>query len=353
MSSKIGSHDIPPRPSPLQRSTTAEHPQLSNIKRTETSTSLASTASHSQRLHDMLHLHRHHNDKSAENIPTKHKRGQASKDDYTTNSPHTISSPIKAASALLQGLKSKSSVVHGSSHNRSTSAIERIASRTPGLRNSPFASASGSRRGSAVNLEANNDAANTAQLRERPINIDDVLQERQRNSLRMEEVQEAYEAIGDRARNAEGRLEDVYGELQTKIKTLRSTIGELQNLVQDLTVLKGEFKAESGRIEDDFTGKIKAFEGLSLHKGKIEECERRIEEGKNRARKATERLEAARVRVEEWEKREEEWQRKMSSKLGIWSEHLHMLTLLYRARAYRLDIVFSHTHRGRRCDRNT
>jgi len=301
----------------------------------------------------MLHLHRHHKDKPAEHVSIKHKRGQASKDDYTTNSPHTISSPIKAASALLQGLKSKSSVVHGSSHNRSTSAIERVASRTPGLRNSPFASASGSRRGSAINLDAKNDAANTAQMRERPITIEDVLQERQRNSLRMEEVQEAYEAIGDRARNAEGRLEDVYGELQTKVKTLRSTIGELQNLVQDLTVLKGEFTAESGKIEDDFTGKIKAFEGLSLHKGKIEECERRIEEGKNRAKTATERLEAARVRVDEWEKREEEWQRKMSSKLGIWSRQSNTLTLLYRAHTYRLDIVSTHPYRVRHCDRNT
>ena len=322
MSSKIGSNDTPLRPSPLQRSTTAENPKLSNIKRTDTSTSLLSTASHSQRLHDMLHVHRHHNEKQAENTSSKHKRGQASKDDSAVNNAHTISSPMKAASALLQGLKSKSSTVHGSSHNRSASAIERIASRTPGLRNSPFASASGSRRGSAINLDASNDATNTIQQRERPIKIEDVLQERQRNSMRMEEVQEAYEAIGDRARNAEGRLEDVYGELQTKIKTLRSTIRELQTLVQDVTVLKGEFSVESGRIEDDFTGKIKAFEGLSLHKGNIEECERRIEEGKNRAKTATERLEAARVRVEDWEKREEEWQKTMSSKLWIISERI-------------------------------
>jgi len=191
------------------------------------------------------------------------------------------------------------------------------------------------------------------QQRERPIKIEDVLRERQRNSVRTEEVQEVYEAIGDRARNAEGRLEDVYGELQIKVKILRSTIGELQNLVRDVTVLKGEFSAESGRIEGDFAGKIKAFEGLSFHKGKIEECERRVEEGKNRAKTATERLEAARVRVEDWEKREEEWQRKMSSKFEISSHLVSMLTLLHRAYAYRLDIVFSHPHRPRHCDRNT
>lgn len=310
MSSKPDSHEEPLQPSPLQRSSTAENPKLSAIKRTETSTSLLSTASHSQRLHDILHVHRHHSEKGPEHT-TKHKRGQASRDDYATNSPHTISSPMKAASALLQGLKSKSSAVPGSSHNRSTSALERIVSRTPGLRNSPFGSAPGSRRESTINLDANNEATN---VRERPIQIEDVLRERHRNSMRMEEVQEAYEVIGDRARTAEGRLEDVYGELQAKVKILKGTIGDLQTLVRDVTVLKGDFTTETGRIEEEFTGKIRTFEGLTLHKGKIDECEKRIEEGKQLAKAANERLEAARVRVEDWEKREEDWQRKMSRK---------------------------------------
>lgn len=319
MSSKDYSHEGSLQRSSLQRSTTAgnaENPNLSAVKRTDTSTSLPCTTSQNKRLHDMLHIHRHHNDHSrtVDDSSTKLSRTQTSKDEYTPNSPHPSGSPMKAASALLHGIKSKTSNIYGLGHNRSTSAIERIASKTPGLRSSPFASTSGSRHESDINVDSSgNEVSNTIQQRVRPITVHDVLRERQHNEIRSEEVQEVYMTIKNKARDAEGRLEDVFGELQAKAKILRENIGELQVLVREATSLKRDFTAESGKIEEDFEQKIKAFEGLVEHKNKIEECERKIHEGKQRAKAASERLETARLTVEDWEKREEEWQRKMSS----------------------------------------
>lgn len=223
----------------------------------------------------------------------------------------TTGSPLKAASSLLHGLVSKPSTGHNTRHTRSASALERIATRTPGLKNSPLASAPGSRRQSTVNIDATTDEALVK--RNQRVHPDDVLRERQKNTIRAEEVREVYTSIQDRAKSAEGRLEDVFRDLQQKIKSLTSAIGELQGLVGDTTQLQEGFGRESNEIETEFKSKIAVFESFEAQTKVIEGCERRVAEGKERVRDANERLEAARLRVEQWEKRERKWQQRTSS----------------------------------------
>jgi DNA repair ATPase RecN len=269
---------------------------------------LPSTALRSKRLHDMLHSH-HQHEKQANGI-SKHKRSGSSNDEPTSAIPST-GSPLKAASSLLQGLVSKPSNSYNTRHARSASALERIASRTPGLKNSPLASAPSSRRQSTVNIDAAAETA-TTKLNER-VHPGDVLLERQKNAIRADEVREVYHSIEERAKSAEGRLEDVFGELQQKVRLLTIAIGELQGLVGDATQLQEGFGRESHEIEAEFKASIELFDSFEEQSKAVEGCERRIAEGKERVQEANERLEAARLRVEQWGKREQEWQSRTSS----------------------------------------
>jgi DNA repair ATPase RecN len=245
-------------------------------------------------------------------VSNKHKRTGSSNDEPNPSSMASTGSPLKAASSLLHGLVSKQSTGYNTRHARSASALERIASRTPGLKNSPLASASSSRRQSIVNIDTTADSAVAKQdQRVHPV---DILRERQKNVVRSEEIREVYQSIEERAKSAEGRLEDVFGELQQKVKLLASAIGELQELVRDTTQMQEGFNRESEEVEAEYKSRIDDFDSLEAQSKAIEGCERRIAEGKERVERANEKLEAARLRVEQWEKREHEWQKRTSSK---------------------------------------
>lgn len=372
------------RPAHLRRSYTGEGGNsLSPPLRTETNistTSLPATAALSKRLHDKLSLNHSSTHLSSLNLLQKHKRKESSKEDSagsaesgsgargpsnlntnvnaTTNNNNNsstrsdaTSSPRKGASALLHNLVPKSSSTHGIGHSRSASALERIASRTPGLRNTPLASAAASPHQSVANIDVVSADDPALRQHERPPRTEDVLRERQRNNVRMNEVREAYMSVDQRARTAESRLEDVYGELMGKVRILRGTIGELQTLVGDVTTLQEKFERETGEVDKEYGEKIRVFEEFKAQTSTIDECGRRIEEGRDKVKVANGRLEAARVRVEEWERREEEWQQKTSSEFQKLRDAVNTLIRDNRTAALQLDnrLDYSWTDTCRRC----
>ena len=173
----------------------------------------------------------------------------------------------------------------------------------------------------------------------KPVRIQDVAREKQRNAQRNQsvlfssggscrtvananfrELHKSLDSLSGLARESTQKLDSLYYSILEKVSTLRSGITRLQELSSATTSMQHDFQSNADRVETDFEGQIVTTQNFTSQQRQVEVLESRIKASVDKAARLSDRLEAARKRVDLWEERENEWQARTTLRLRIgWS----------------------------------